>query len=327
MTELRLSGLIGTNPLGLFAALGAIDVVRRSGRPGRLRWTEDIEPQAVLEGVVDLDTLAALIDADRATWMSSPVLTWGPDGTAMADLKLNQSDLRAWTSAVVSAGDRCHSDLQGALVAEGGLAGKGESKPTHFHFTAGQQKFLLMARELASLVTATDARIALNGPWPRSSVLPVLGWEAGGDRVYALRGTDPSTDKKTGTPGADWLAFLGLTFFPVAARHGRLETTACSTGWKQGWFRWPLWTSALTPDVIRSVLADETLWGLDDTHLRLRGVARVMQAPIRRTDQGGYGSFGAAAEFLPELAPRHLRVAPQQRPANVSSFGTTPSAG
>lgn len=48
--------------------------------------------------------------------------------------------------------------------------------------------------------------------------------------------------------------------------------------------------------VIRSTLADASLWDLDEPRLRLRGVSRVMEAPIRRTDQGGYGRFGAASE-------------------------------
>lgn len=33
--------------------------------------------------------------------------------------------------------------------------------------------------------------------------------------------------------------------------------------------------------------------GLDPQRLEALGVAQVLESPIRRTDQGGYGSFGA----------------------------------
>ncbi|CAN5397441.1 hypothetical protein BH24ACT9_BH24ACT9_11900 [soil metagenome] len=324
MADLRLSGLIGTNPLGLFAALGAVDVAYRSGAAVRLRWTEDIEPEAVLDGVLDVDTLVDLIDGDRAAWLESPVLAWGPAGPPLVDTKPSPSELRAWTAAALASGDRCHADLLGALVAEGAVAGKGEAKPSHFHFTAGQQRFLFMVRELASAVAIQDLRAALVGPWPRDSDLPVLGWEAGGGRGYALGAIDPSSEKRRGTPGADWLAFLGLSYFPVVSIRGRLLTTGCAPAWKQGgWFRWPLWTGFLAPDTIRSVLSDESLWSMGEQLLRLRGVARLMQSPIRRTDQGGYGSFGAATEMLPDLPDRERGSGSRRRqPTRTPSRGT-----
>lgn len=296
MPEVALPGLIGTNPLGLFAALGVLDVAHRSGFAAGLHWTDEIEPRAVLSGVNDVETLTELAIADLQHWLRSPVLAWQSGGGQVTDLKVGQPELRAWMAAVLDEDDRSQADLMGALVAEGALAGKGESKPTHLHFTAGQQKFLLMVRTLAESVRSDDISVGLRGPWSRTSSLPVLGWEAGGDRVYALRGTDPSTDKKLGTPGADWLAFLGLAYFPVANRSGRLLTTGCSVEWKRGWLRWPLWTRSLSPDVVRSLLCDESVWRLDSAQLQARGVSRVLQAPIRRSDQGGYGSFGAAAD-------------------------------
>lgn len=296
MTELLMTGLVGTDPLGLFAALGTLDVVRRAGRAATLRWTDDVVPHAVLTGVAGVAELAELVVVDAQRWRRSPVLTWGPDqGRPLRDAKPLPHHLREWTAAVLDdASDRADADLLMAIVAEGALAGKGEAKPTHFHFTAGQQQFLGMVRELADEITPPRVEEAVVGPWRRASTLPVLGWEAGGERIYALRAANPSSDKKLGTPGADWLGFVGLTFFPVAARRGRLETTGCSPAWKKGWFRWPLWTVPIGPDVVRSLLSDTSLWGFDERCLRLRGVSRIMEAPIRRTDQGGYGSFGAA---------------------------------
>ncbi len=301
MPETPLPGLIGTNPLGFLAALGALDVAHRSGLTAALRWTDDIEPVAMLTGLPDVGALAALVEADRQTWVDSPVLTWATDGTPPPDLKVRQADLRLWIGATLDSDKRCHADLMSALVAEGAVAGKGESKPTHLHFTAGQQKFLVMVRTLATAVAPADVQLALTGPWSRSSPLPVLGWDVGQERAYAFRGSDPGPEKKLGTPGADWLAFLGLTYFPVANDCERLVTTGCSLEWKRGWFRWPLWTRSLSSDVVRSVLGDRSLWRLDSTGLVLRGVSRILEAPVRRSEQGGYGSFGSPSDVLVDV--------------------------
>ena len=299
MSELSIPGLVGTDPLGLFAALGSVDVAHRAGRHPALRWTDDVVPEAVLTGVEDVDDLADLVVTDARRWLRSPVLAWGPNGDQpQRDAKPSPDDLRRWMASALDEGlgGRADVDLLTALVAEGALAGKGEAKPTHFHFTAGQQQFLAMARELAKSVTAQHVQELVQGSAPRYP-FPVFGWEAGSERVYALRGTNPSTDKKLGMPAADWLALLGLTFFPVANRQGRLVTTGCARGWKRGWFRWPLWRGSIGVDVIRSLLSDSSLWTFDEERLRLRGVSRIVSAPIRRTDQGGYGSFGASGEI------------------------------
>lgn len=87
--------------------------------------------------------------------------------------------------------------------------------------------------------------------------------------------------------------FLGLSYFPVWNRGGTLCTTGCSGTRKQGTFSWPLWSGPLSPRVVRSLLRDASLARQGDELRALRGVTHVVQAPIRRNDQGGYGSFGA----------------------------------
>lgn len=297
--DIVLPALRGRNPLGLFAALGALDVATRSlpGRRVTLRWTEALEPAAVLCGPDSFDHLVALCDTDRTRWASSPILTWGPSGEPLEDLKPEPDQLRQWTDEIADGalrtGERADVDLLGALVAEGAAARKGDSKPTAFHFTAGQQRFLAMVRELCAGIDAERFTEALDGPWRYDSPLPVLGWDARGERIYALRGADPAKEKKLGVPGADWLALLGLRFFPVAARGGRLFTTGCAGRWKEETFTWPLWYVDLTSMVAASLVADENLARFDVTQRRQLGVHELLRAPIRRSDQGGYGSFGA----------------------------------
>jgi hypothetical protein len=309
--EVELRPLCGRNPRGLFAALGALDVVSRQlpEQCPTLRFTDSIEPHAVLTGPRDLDHLVALCDRDRARWENSPILAWGPEGRPLDDLKPRaESELPAWIGAVaepMSVDDRADVDLLAGLVSEGARAGKGDAKPTHFHFTAGNQRFLAKVRELRSAIGPEDLREALGGPWRYESKLSSLGWDVGGEKLHAYRAIAPTRDKTpAGVPGADWLGFLGLRFFPVLTSRGRLLTTGCERGWKDSAFTWPLWNVGLTADVVRALIGRGDLAAMSDAERRVLGVHRVLRSPIRRTDQGGYGSFGAPDLIVRERVRR-----------------------
>lgn len=307
--DISLPALRGRNPLGLFAALGALDVATRllPDRSVTLRWEGSLEPVGILRGPDSLGHLVELCDADRARWASSPVLMWGPNGKPLDDLKPSPEELRQWTAVIAHEAlltrQRADVDLFCALVAEGAMAGKGDSKPTALHFTAGNQRLLAMVRDLCAGVDAERITEALVGPWRYDSPLPVLGWDVRGERIYALRGANPANEKKLGVPGADWLAFLGLRFFPVAARSGKLLTTGCTGRWKTETFTWPLWSVDLTSAVVGSLLADGNLAQLPVAERRQLGLSEVFRAPIRRRDPGGYGSFGAPEPVRPETTP------------------------
>lgn len=111
-----------------------------------------------------------------------------------------------------------------------------------------------------------------------------------------------------GVPAADWLALLGLVFFPTCVgTHGRtgelvLRTSGCDQAWKRSALRWPLWKVPLDRDTTWSLVGSGALVGQrakpDRSTLRAQGVLRVLQAPIRRSDQGGYGSFGGASVLV-----------------------------
>ncbi|MGH3870240.1 MAG: type I-G CRISPR-associated protein, Cas3-extension family [Pseudonocardiaceae bacterium] len=307
--EIDLPALDGTNPLGFLAALGVLDVLHRAGREPAMRWTSDLVPVPVYQGVSNPNELVELVDADRARWQDSVVLH-GPASDQLDDVKPPPDVHRKWAREVVDTiGDaRADADLFCGLLAEGVVDGKGNGKPTHLHFTAGQQKFLAMVRELSSRVDAERIREAMFGPWREDSPLPALSWSSQGERIYALRAINPSSEKRLGVPGADWLAFLGLVFFPTRAVTGSygqpasLKTSGCDRSWKRGALRWPLWTVPLERDTIWSLVGDTEVVGKDrrlsPDELRARGVLRVMQAPIRRSEQGGYGSFGGASVLV-----------------------------
>lgn len=316
MPETPLPGLEGTAPVGLLAALGLLDVVTRT-RPEdapRLSWTDDVVPRAVLHSKVDLrvDGLMALVLADRERWGRSAALLPRPaDGSTPADVKLSPSDLRAWALQVSDAAsneDRADAALQLGLVSEGALADTGEAKPSHLHFLAGQQRFLEAARDLAEDADESHLRDALVGPWSYSSRLKGFNWDPRGARVYAVSGSDPASDPKFTAPGVNWLALLGLASFPVTTRRGRALTTGASPAWKTGTFTWPLWLAPASLPVARSLVARADLADLEQDQLALLGVHRVLRAPISRSDQGGYGSFGPPSEVA-RLRPSTRRRA------------------
>lgn len=297
MAELPLPALEGTNPLGFLAALGCLVGLTRQipDRTPTLRWTDDVVPTAVVSGPSDESELVALLLADRDTWEQSKVLDDGPEGAAIDEVKLDPDALRRWiltTKASASPNARGDIDLLCALVAETALDNNGNAKPTDLHFLAGQQRLLDMARHLRNGLKEQDFEEGLIGPWQRQSSLPSLGWDIAGERVYALRAINPTKEEKLGVAAANWLGFIGLTLLPVMARNGAAATTGGGGGWKRGTFTWPLWNVPLTEAMVASVLGISGLAGLSPAELRARGLMRVLRSPIRRTDQGGYGSIG-----------------------------------
>lgn len=300
MSTLELPGLAGTNPLGFLAALGLLDVLtRHEGRePATLRWTDSLQAHAVVSGTGSVEALVELVDSDLMLWRGSPLLNWGTEGVPLDDVKPSREDAHNWAEDLygrLADEGRSGADLWCSLLAEGAFAQNGrDSKPTHLHFTAGQQQFLRTVRELARSVDRERVSEAVIGPWRYDSELHNLRWDVRGERLYAISARNPSSDPPRSIPGANWLGFLGLKFFPVAASNGTLRTTACAQQWKSGGsMTWPLWEPPLRAAVISSMLGTLPLSDMKVPWQRALGISSVLQAPIRRTDQGGYGSFGA----------------------------------
>lgn len=316
MTDHVLTGLDGANPLGFMAALGALAATTTADPTVRLGWVDQGRWRPVLSTTLDRDALVAALAADLRTWDDDPAVQAlvyekpGKPGKMAHDLKpppaiwtsyLQGLRARAVTSALPGflEGPRRSLDYAAAFATEAAVDNNGNTKPTALHFTAGQQEILKAVLELVANVTTDDLVEALFGPWTYARELPVLSWDSSVSRDYALRADDPSKSKKTGVPGADWLGFRGLAFFPVFPVGDEIRTTGCAGGWKTGTFTWPLWTGRLGVHAARSLM---TLGELDSAtahERRRRGIALVLRAGIRRSDQGGYGSFQPPAVLPP----------------------------
>lgn len=306
-TELLLTGLDGKNPLAFLAALGVLNALAdraKEGQPApRLAWRKGTYLPAIVNGP-EPERLLEVLEQDLRSFRTEPAilgLRYQKGGGAQAhDLKPPPGEFAKYLSGLVGDGSRPGPERRRSLALASAFAtdvardNNENTKPTALHFTAGQQEFLAMVSELIAGVSADDLKEALFGPWRHQRPLPVLQWGNTSSRDYALRAGDPSKDKKLGVPGADWLAFRGLSFLRVAPVHDRIETTGCRGEWKTGVFRWPLWTVPLTRPVIASVLTSHEIRDVEPGTLRARGIEIVFESAIRRSDQGGYGSFAPA---------------------------------
>ena len=311
MTELELTGLDGSNPLGYMAALGVQRVLHERGRDTTLRWIRRDAWRPVL-GRVDRESMLLELAEDVKSWREhAPELELSYEKTTKKKTEtkfeikpppaLFQQFAHEARKAALGAAGRRWSDYAAAYAAahaDQGVDGKGWTKPTALHFMAGQQLFLQQVISLMEgLVSEVHARLAeaLFGPWRYDSKLAVLGWDlAAGERDYALRAEDPSGDKKFGVPGADWLAFRALPLFPVVLSHRAATTTAFDGTGKRYTFYWALWESPVAPGEARTIVGMR--WDRrTEVERRARGVVLSLKSNVRRTDQGGYGSFSAAS--------------------------------
>lgn len=297
MTGTHLEGLDGTNPLGLLAALGVQVAFLDKPRVPRLWWSEGIAPYAIVDREFTFDRIAeCTLDAIAKWKVSSALNPRRVDGSCPPkgdELKLRPADVREYLTSTV--GSHRTNSLATALVAEGSLDGQGVAKPSDLYFTAGQMKFLDMARRILGGVERCDLVASLQGPWTYESTLPSLGWDIADDRVYALRANNPSPEKKLTNPGAEALAVLGLSLYPVFRGRDRTLTQGFSGSWKSGYCSWPLWHYPAGPYAVRSLLAhayDHPTAGNRHRYYGGWGVFAVLRSPVRRSDQGGYGTFG-----------------------------------
>lgn len=313
--SITLSGLDASNPLAFMAALGTLQSLMDSGTdagqdaPWCLSWRDEGRWVAVLHGCSDADAVIKRLIVEKESWRDELALQLVYDKEGMrlpadrdqgvCDLKPDPASFRVFVEEVAQASTSAQQRSVRQVAAYGSeLAtdNNGRLKPTALHFTAGQQTFLGMVRSLQQRVSKDDLREALIGPWRNLSELPNLSWNASAPRIYAYRSSNPSGgDKRGSVPGADWLAFVGLRFFPVAAKRSRLQTTAVEGGWKNSTMVWPVWTSPLGLHAIRSLLG----WrGLRDPDAReersAAGIVALYESRIQRSDQGGYGSFSPA---------------------------------
>lgn len=297
MSRIQLVGVDGSNPLGFLAALGLLRIV-----PGaKLGFSDDGSYRAFIDGFdTNKSDLAQRISEDatknadsnapwRFTYTKAATKRQGEQ--KVADLKPPPDDFKRFLATCVDAWLSRNEEPAAYAAAYGtdvAVDGKGNTKPTAFHFTAAQQTFLGIVEDIRASVTqewVTKSLFEGDGKRPGSN----LRWDPGAERNWALMADDPSRDGTLVDAPLEWLAFRGLPLLPSFPCGSRIITTGVVGRGDDMTFTWPLWTVPISRDTARSVLQLD--WTGNAKERRARGVFAICKSAIRRTSQG-FGNFG-----------------------------------
>ena len=299
MSKSVLTGISGTNPLEFMAALGVLRLVQRTNSNAALGFLSDGSFHPFIEGIegVQLSTLVAEDAAapliDKAWWLRYEKQE--KKGTKLvADLKAPPSVFRSFLRACVdswSHGDPEAAAYAAAFGTDVAVDGKGNTKPTAFHFTAANQQFLDQVDSIRGWVTSEWAsKSLLDGPDLRSG--SNLRWDPAAERNWALMANNPVDSGTSVNAPLEWLAFSAMPLFPTFPRGSRICTTGVRQRSDKMEMIWPLWSTAASLETVRSIVGMN--WTGLASERRVRGVFAVCSSAIRRTSQG-FGNFSPAS--------------------------------
>lgn len=303
------------------AAFGLLRILDRESPFGtaKLGWAFDGDWKAELQLQEEVDS-ERMVDylIDRQTKRSeSPWLTWHDD------IKSKDSKFRAeWLQVRHQYADFVSAKLDESLGetveyvefltsfgSEVVLAkSKPEVKPTAFHMTAGQQRFLKLVKELADSLDPKKRttkrqsetarrdelrhayRTALFGPWTYEDCFHSLGWDPATEGLYALSDRSPSDAGARSVRAAVWLAFESLPLFPAVPTGSILHTTGFDRS--GGSICWPIWECPITVESLACLIGLPDLYEqpLETGKLYHRGVRVVMRCRCVR-DANGRGTL------------------------------------
>jgi len=300
VTTAVLPGLNGANPLGFMASLGLLRLLAAETPAGRLGFLADGSFHAFAEGASAAD-LSALVERDAATACEAQAW-WLEYGKHEKRGEKTVADLKAPPHVFRGFLDRClrrwseGDDAAAAYAAAFGTdavvdKSKGNTKPTAFHFTAANQQFLRTLEEIRASVTSEWAsRSLVEGHAARPG--QNLRWDPAAERNWALMASDPNKDGTSVDAPLEWLAFRGLPLFPTMPFGTRAVTTCVRGRGEEMRFIWPVWSTGVSVETVRSILQID--WGEGVARTRaVRGVFGICSSQIRRTGQG-FGNFGPA---------------------------------
>ncbi|MFB3853999.1 MAG: hypothetical protein ACE148_09275 [Vicinamibacterales bacterium] len=313
MTTLVLAGLNGSSPLGFLAAVGLLRIVANRDPAVRLAFLDDGTFRPLLSdgwpsdrsvGAGDAPpawatprALADLVAGDAAAlrrgqrpWFLTYEKVERRGVKVVADLKAPPAVfIRFLRDAVAQWADGCDEAAVYAAAFGTSVAvdGKGNTKPTAFHFTAANQQFL---GAIDSIGERVDSEWTMASLFEGHAARPGANvrWDPSAERNYALMANDPNTEGTQVDAPLEWLAFRGLPLFPTVPRGNRAVTTGVTGRGETMTFHWPLWSAAASVMAVRSLLA--LPWAEGATGHASRGVFACCGSAIRRSGQG-FGSF------------------------------------
>jgi hypothetical protein len=309
MSEILLTGLAGSHPLGALAAFGLLRCCEElEGFEGsRLGWrhTSDWFAVLVTKKTGDPEALVKRLAARQGERPSALELKWTDDPKSSRECYLNAAeDARG----ELARGKRAFADFLGAFTCDLQVNDDNRMTPTAFYMTSGRQEFLKEARSLSERLAAGISigrrkksseemfHEALFGHWTYEDPQHSLGWDPSTERLHALRARSPTKEASLGVTAAIWLAFEALPLFPCLFSRGRMATTGFHTygSSRKGrttYLTWPVWTASVTIDTVRSLLSFPGLAeeSLPVRELRGRGISQVFRSERYKVkSQGSY---------------------------------------
>lgn len=316
MREVPCPGLDGRSLLGFLGGLGALEALQSTSQSDdpipQLRWAAPGSLHAILKGVDSTELLATRILADARSAHVNDLLSFKYVKREQSGPRITQSlsppvaVLRAALFDRIRAGRAAVADALGALICETATEEVAEAKqlsaaelqeagvdwdhdlplniaasPTPFDFTSRTVQFLDQIRRIRDSLTedavVRDLRLAEGTPVDR-----IMRWDALVDMPGALF----DRAKPMTRPVAEWLAFRGITYFPLSENRGRAVMYGLVGRRKAGEFTWVLWNTALSRQVIKSTLAMR--WNsLSPAERAARGVCAGFTVELRK-DATGY---------------------------------------
>lgn len=274
-SEIELTGLTGSSPLGAMAAFGLLRICTTMPHidTPRLFWRMDDDWTAVLKVKNDLtaDGLISIIETylgqRRKGFYTINEIKMKPDEFRSTAVRLIES---------ASPENRLDADYWAAFGSEMVVdRSQGRVKPTEFHMSSGQQGFLNKMRNTVNAIRKENIREALFGPWKYNDTHEsAMGWDPITSRIHAFRKKEPSKDTSPLCEvAAEWLGFESLPLFPTAVSAGRLLTT----GFSDNEFVWVVWEKPVSLDTLRTILASSEFAGDErkTQKLRIRGISAV----------------------------------------------------
>ena len=302
--EHHLKGLEPDNLLSFMALLGllrTLEMARSDWRP-RAFWDVEKHPWRPVLTLAEPQTQAAVAEA-VAEGVKALVRAHAVTGDDK-DVKFEADAFRNRRAAA----DPDQGAVLDALSCDAAIRDDRTLWPTPFCFVFGQghQHFLERFREVPEGVLPKALAKRKNPPdlnsptffakalfcvWMNKDKTDSFRWDPAEDRRYALRAKKPSKDPSTTEHGANALAAIALTLFPVfavARRRGTrvLSPSTCYDGSGQIVFSWPIWTQVTSLDGLRALLAHRALTAAQFDGRAMPSVVAVFRA--RRVSVGKY---------------------------------------
>jgi hypothetical protein len=318
--SLLLKGLDGSNPLAFLAALGTLRTLAIAWPERQVKMGWQLQAGAWRPAVHFAGTAAAEeVAKDVAASLPQPDGLFAPDllTSAVEDGPKNKSGKPKWADKLrfpidsfrryaraaqecATAKDRTTADCAAAWATDAEVETVDKidvARRTRFDFTAGNQAFISMVREIRKSVSEEGVKDTLFSPWnyhPGTS----LRWDPLDEkRQYALQAVDPTNSRRNpilSVPVANVLAVMALPLFPLApgAKH------AGQPGFVQNeegrYFIWPIWNVPVSLSVVASLLTLSTQATTRDAQeLVQRGIVARFRSRIVRPS-GRYRNFTPA---------------------------------